>query len=67
MRKIKTNIRNTVTPDPIDFYMEIKERKTSPKGMTFKWSVRKTVAAGNSFCIAANEVITAEISGDEAC
>lgn len=67
MRKRKMNIRNTVTPDPIDFYMEIKERKTNTKGLSSKRSMRRTAAAGISFCIDANELGTAGISGDEAC
>lgn len=51
MRKRNMIIRDSVTPDPIDFYMEIKENKTIVKDTLSKWTMKKTAAARISLWI----------------
>lgn len=67
MRKRKTNIRNTVTPDPIDFYMEIKERGRNSKSIFSGMVMRKNAAAEMACYITISETATAGTSSDEAC
>lgn len=67
MRKRKTNIRNTFTPDPIDFYMEIKERGRNGKSIFDGMAMRKNAVAEMSCYIVISETATAGTPSDEVC
>ncbi len=67
MRKRKTNIRNSVTPDPIDFYMETKERGRNGKSIFSGIAMRKNAAAEISCYIAISETAAAGMPSDEVC